>query len=270
MTSTLSRTQERSDDAGMARGELGRFLRARREGLQPAQIGLSVAGRRRTPGLRREELAVLAGISVTWYTSLEQGRDVRASGQVLDALARALQLTEPERAHLIGLGSLEPVSETDPAVPAALLAMLAALEPLPAYVTGPLLNILACNDTAREGFGGRTPPFNLARWVFTDPVAREVLVDWEQVAADVLARLRGKAGRHRGDPYFEALVAQVRAASPEADAWWPRYDVAVPRAGTKRLRLPRVGEVTRTHTAFTVADHPGLTLAVYTLLPSAA
>lgn len=211
---------------------------------------------------------MLAGISVTWYTSLEQGRDVRASQQVLDALSRALRLSEPERAHLFALGSLQPTSETDPAVPKALTAVVASLEPLPAYVTGALLDLLVCNDAAREVFGGRTPPGNLARWVFTDPVAREVLVDWEQVAADVLARLRARAGGHRGDPCFEALIAELRAASPQADEWWLRYDIAVPHSGTKRLRLPRTGEVTMTHSALTVADHPGLTLVVYTPVPS--
>lgn len=253
-----------------ARAELGAFLRARREGLRPEQVGLPSTGRRRTPGLRREELAVLAGVSVTWCTWLEQGRDVRASGQVLGALAGALRLGGPERTYLYALAGAEHDRPVDDQVPQGLPGVVAALAPHPAYVTGALLDVLAADDAALELFAGpdasAAPPTNLARWMFLQPAAREVLLGWEQVARDLLARLRAATGRHRGDPGATALVAELRSGSTQADAWWPRYDVAAPHAGVKRLRHPRDGEISLVHTAMAVADHPDQTVVVYTPL----
>ncbi len=250
--------------------ELGAFLRARREGLSPGQVGLPATGRRRTPGLRREELAVLAGVSVTWCTWLEQGRDVRASGQVLGALAWALRLDGPERTYLFALAGDQHDRPVDEQVPRGLPGVVAALAPHPAYVTGGLLDVLAANEAALELFAGPDgstgPPTNLARWVFLQPTAREVLMDWEQVARDLLARLRAATGRHRGDPGAAALVAELRSGSAQAEAWWLRYDVAAPHAGVKRLRHPRDGEISIVHTALAVADHPDQTLVVYTPL----
>ena len=247
--------------------ELGVFLRSRRERITPAEAGLPSTGRRRTPGLRREEIALLAGISATWYTYLEQGRDVRPSDQVLRALAAALRLSEHERDHLFHLAGNTRAEEPDEpeTVAPGVAAVPSLVEPNPAYVTGASYDLLACNTAAAELFSDITasPRPNLARWMFTSPAAREVLMDWEREAQGLLARLRAAAGRHPGHPRFTCLVEELHAASPEVRAWWPRYDIQVSHAGTKRLRHPRLGPVTLAHTAFHVADRPEQTLVVY-------
>ncbi|GHF38801.1 transcriptional regulator [Amycolatopsis bartoniae] len=246
-----------------ARRELGAFLRSRRARITPADAGLPRTGRRRTPGLRREELALLAGISATWYTYLEQGRDVRPSDQVLGALARALRLSDPERDHLFRLANGERTPQEPAPGQAAAVPLL--LQPNPAYLTGPRYDVLGWNPAAAELFPGIDAAPNLARWVFTSPFARDVLTDWELVARGLLARLRAAAGRHPGDPLFAALVRELRAASPEADAWWPRYDIQAAQAGTKRVRHPRLGPLTLAHSAFHPAGQPEHTLVVYAL-----
>jgi transcriptional regulator with XRE-family HTH domain len=250
--------------------ELGTFLRGRRERISPADVGLRPGGRRRTPGLRREELALISGVSTSWYTFLEQGRDVRPSAQVLDALAGALALTGDERAHLMRLGGLAP-AEPGPgpeAVDPGLADLVDALGPRPAYVTAASFDVLAMNDAARELFLGMSgtateAPGNVALWVFTDPRAEEVLVDREEVARGVLARLRAATARHPDDRRVAAVVDTLRRESTEADAWWPRQDVRDDRSGTKRVRHPRLGEVTLAHTVLHPAERPDLTLVVY-------
>jgi transcriptional regulator with XRE-family HTH domain len=251
----------------LRRRELGAFLRSRRERISPAEAGLPTTGRRRTPGLRREEIALLAGISATWYTYLEQGRDVRPSAQVLEALATALGLGEHERDHLFHLAGdtrAEQADEPEPLAP-GVAAVPAMVEPNPAYVTGVRYDVLCYNAAAAELFTGISamPEPNLARWVFTEPAARQVLVDWEQEAHTVLARLRAAAGRHPDHPRFTRLVDELHAASAEVRAWWPRYDIQISRAGSKRLRHPRLGVITMAHTAFHVADRPEQTLVIY-------
>lgn len=249
--------------------ELGVFLRSRRERISPAEAGLPSTGRRRTPGLRREEIALLAGISATWYTYLEQGRDVRPSDQVLTSLAAALRLSGHERDHLFHLAGNTPAGElAEPeSVAAGVAAIPSMVQPNPAYVTGASYDLLSCNPAAAELFTGiaatPSPPPNLARWIFTCPAARHVLMDWEREAQSLLARLRAAAGRHPGHPRFASLVEALHEASPEVRAWWPRYDIQTSRSGTKRLRHPRLGPVTLTHTAFHVADRPEQTLVIY-------
>jgi len=247
--------------------ELGTFLRSRRERLAPADAGLPITGRRRTPGLRREELALLAGISATWLTYLEQGRDVRPSGQVLDALARALRLSTAEQEHLHRLAGGGTTSEED--VPEEVAPEIAGVPALlgdnPAYVTGICYDVLAQNAAAAELFRNSGPGGNIVRWVFTEPVAREVLVDWEQEARNVLARLRAIAGRHPDHPRVTRLVAELTETSPEAREWWPQYDIQFSHAGRKRFRHPRLGVITVSHAAFHVAERPEQTLVVYHL-----
>ncbi len=253
------------------RHELGMFLRARRERTAPHQVGLPELGRRRTPGLRREEVAALAGISTTWYTFLEQGRPARASGGVLHAIADALHLDAAERSHLDMLAA-HPADDTGRTEPTEYLSAEAArvpalLEPSPAYITGSSLDLLAYNSAAAALFAPLTDragrPPNLARWVFTEPAAREVLLDWEIVASGLLARLRANAGRHPKSPRFTDLVAELRDRSPEADAWWPRYDIAGNAAGTKRVRRRDGREMALTYASFQVAEHPEFVLTVY-------
>ncbi|MEV4345113.1 helix-turn-helix transcriptional regulator [Actinoplanes sp. NPDC049596] len=250
--------------------ELGAFLRSRRERLSPAGLGLPTTGRRRTPGLRREELALLAGISATWLTYLEQGRDVQPSAQVLDALARALRLTGAEQEHLRHLadggggGSGQGAPEEAAAEIAGVPALLGDN---PAYVTGLCYDVLAANDAAAELFRGMAPGGNVVRWMFTEPAARDILVDWEPEARHILARLRAIAGRHPGHPRVTRLVAELTEASPEARDWWQRYDIQFSHAGSKRLRHPRLGVITVPHAAFHVAEQPEQTLVVYHLPP---
>lgn len=248
------------------RHELGLFLRARRERTAPSDVGLPASTRRRTPGLRREELATLAGISTTWYTFLEQGRDVRASAQVLMAIANALRLDEPGRAHLLAIAAdnPRPVEQVEHLAP-DVAAVPGMVEPNPAYVTGSSYDILAWNDAAAALFPGATerPQPNLARWIFTDPSAREVLPDWTLVAQGLLARLRANAGKHPGSPRFQLLEAELRTASPEAESWWPRYDIATSQVGAKRVRS-RSGTVQHmTYASFIVSGQPEQVLTIY-------
>ncbi|MFF4223581.1 helix-turn-helix transcriptional regulator [Streptomyces abikoensis] len=263
MPSTVQTQQNR-------RRELGAFLRSRRERITPDRAGLPQTGRRRTPGLRREELALLAGISATWYTYLEQGRDIRASDQVLDALASALRLDRHERGHLFELAGHTAAAETGE--PAQLAAEVAAvpllLQPHPAYIIDGNYDVLSRNQAADELFPHLTTavdrPANLARWVFLEPAARTVLVDWEIEARGLLARLRTLAGRHSGDPRYTRLIDELNTGSPEARAWWPQYDVQVRHGGRKRLRRPGHGVTDFAYTAFHLAEHPEQTLVVYT------
>lgn len=250
------------------RRELGAFLRSRRERLTCADVGLPVTGRRRTPGLRREELAVLAAISTTWLTYLEQGRDVRASRQVLDALATALRLGAVERTHVFDLAAAASPPAAVPVLAQTVSAITQALDPNPAYVTAGDFEVLAWNDAAASLFpslvvrwDGERP--NLARWLFCDPDAREVLPEWESVARDVLARLRAAAGRYPDDPRYTELVEELQAGSMEVQSWWPRHDVRASTVGRKRVRHPERGVLDLAHAAFAVADHPEQTLVVY-------
>lgn len=250
-----------------SRQELAAFLRARRERVAPGEVGLPGSSRRRTPGLRREELAQLAGISTTWYTFLEQGRDVRASRQVLAAIADALRLDGPERRHLLAIGAGdEPQPEDDEEALAPEVAEVPRLvQPNAAYVTGGAYDLLAWNDAAAALFRGAAETLrpNLAEWIFLHPAARSVLPDWEDVAQGVLARLRANAGRHPGSARFRRLEQRLRAGSPEADAWWPRYDIAVSTSGVKRVRTEDGQERRLRFASFQVADRPDQVLTIY-------
>jgi transcriptional regulator with XRE-family HTH domain len=253
------------------RDEFADLLRSRRDRLTPADVGLPEGKRRRTTGLRREEVAQLAGVSTTYYTFLEQGRDVRPSPQVLAALAAALRLSEAERAHLFQLAGVTPPS--DPGVRAetvapALAAMVDRLDPYPAYLKGRRWDVLAANRAARALFTdwqAREPgDRNLLWWMFTDPAARKVYVRWEPEAAAMLARFRAAAARRPGDPDFTGLIDRLHQASPEVRSWWPRHDVAPVGGGTKQLHHPALGDVTFEHTVLQVAGHPEQTLVYFT------
>jgi transcriptional regulator with XRE-family HTH domain len=255
------------------RREFGAFLRSRREKLTPASAGLPEGFRRRTPGLRREEVALLAGVGTTWYTWLEQGRDVRPSAEVLSALADALRLDPAERRHLFTLSdrpSAEAPSRGPEDVPDALQRMLASLAGQPAYVLGRRWDVLAWNAAAVAVFGDYSllqgDARNSVHRVFTDPAHRQLLVDWEIVAANSLAMFRADSARYAGDPDFERLISTLMQASPEFRAWWPRQDVLRPLTGHKRLRHPKGGLMTFEYTALAVMDRPDMKLVVYTPL----
>ncbi|UFU15580.1 helix-turn-helix transcriptional regulator [Curtobacterium sp. C1] len=259
-----------SDLAEQRRRELGAFLRARRERIRPSEVGLPGSPRRRTPGLRREDLAMLAGISATWYTFLEQGRDVRPSRQVLEALARALSLGDTERTHLIAIGASEEELRTatsevemlDPEV----VRVVGLLEPAPTYVTGETFDALAWNAAAAELFraaltNDERP--NLVRWVFLAADAREVLPDWTEVSQGLLARFRARAGRRSGVAAFAELEDELRRRSPEFDEWWSRYDVGTEGGGIKRVRRVDGQLQHLAYTSFEIADRQGQTMTTY-------
>jgi transcriptional regulator with XRE-family HTH domain len=250
--------------------EIAEFLRARRARLRPQDVGLPDGSRRRTPGLRREEVAQLADISTTYYTFLEQGRDVRPSEQVLDSLGRALRLTPAERAHLHDL--VHGPALDGAVAPDALLQSVAALvdrlDPWPAYVTGRRFDVLASNRAVRAlwaDWPSRPPEQrNVLWWTFLDPAAREALVDWESVARAELARFRAASARHPGDPGFAALIEQLQEGSAEARRWWPEHDVVPLSSGMKRIRHPALGVVEFHHVVLQVADDPEQKLVTFT------
>jgi len=246
-----------------SRSEFADLLRSRRHRLTPADVGLPAGTRRRTAGLRREEVAQLAGVSATYYTFLEQGRDVRPSRQVVSALAGALRLSPAERAHLFQLAGIT-VAADDQAqaetVTPVVSAMVTRLDPFPAYLKGRRWDVLAANRTARALFTdwSARPPGdrNLVWWMFTDPEARKVYVHWEKEASDMLGRFRAAAGRRPDDPDFTELIERLHLASPEVRSWWPRYEVRPVGGGTKHLHHPALGDVAFRHTVLQVADHP--------------
>jgi transcriptional regulator with XRE-family HTH domain len=253
---------------------MAEFLRARRARLRPADAGLPAGSRRRTPGLRREEVAQLADISVTYYTFLEQGRDVRPSEQVMDALARALRLTAAERAHLHSLvhGSPAATAAAGPDMLAPeVAAMVARLDPWPAYVSGRCWDVLAANRAARALWADwpARPPRerNVLWWTFLDPAARSVLVDWEAVAKAELARFRSASARHPGDPEFGALIERLQAGSAEVRQWWPEHEVVPLSSGVKRIRHAALGVIEFHHVVLQLADDPEQKLVTFTAGP---
>lgn len=256
--------------------KLREFLRSRRGRVDPADVGLPPgAGPRRVPGLRREELARLAGVSVDYYVRLEQGRAHGASEDVLDAVARALRLSDDERAHLFDLARPEgrrrrPRAPQPQRVRPGILTLIQSL-PTPAFVLGPRLDVLATNRMTRAllcDFDARPPQErNHARWVFLDPAARELYVDWEAIARDNVAALRMFAGRHPDDPELCALVGELSVRSPEFAGWWGTHDVLRQSHGTKRYRHPVVGELTVAYEALPLPDAPEQTLFLYSVQP---
>jgi len=254
-------------------GDLGGFLRARRAALRPPDVGLPAGARRRTPGLRREEVALLAGVSVSWYTWLEQGRAVNASAEVLDALARVLRLDPVEHAHLHALAGRghRPAPVPSQEVPPALRDMLAALEPHPAYVLGPAWHYLAWNAAHARLFpqleGLPAHERNLVWLVFTHAAARTLIADWEDEARRVLSQFRADTAPHRGARAVTDLVARLREASPEFRAWWPRHDVAGFATRTRRFRHPVAGPLEFAHLQLTPDGAPGLRVVVHAPVP---
>src|SRR6202041_1067256 len=254
---------------------LGQLLRSRRERLAPADVGLPAGSRRRTAGLRREEVALLASVSTTYYTFLEQGRPVRPSAQVLDALASALRMSSAERRYLhvlaYGPGSS---SESAPAASApperldpAVADLVRRLDPFPTLVKGRRWDVLPANPAARELFGDWSagPPGerNLVRWMFTTDQAREVYLEWEPEARAMLGRFRLAAARYPDDPDVRALIAELHRDSDHVRDWWPRHDVTAIGSGSKKLRHPRLGPAEYSHVVLQVADQPDQTLVAY-------
>jgi transcriptional regulator with XRE-family HTH domain len=258
------------------RAELADFLRKRRASLQPGDVGLPDGGRRRTPGLRREEVAQLAGVGSTWYTWLEQGRDVKASLEVLEAISRALQLSPAERVHLILLGRGEeapPCAAPAERASSALKRLIENLGPNPAFVLGRRWDYLAWNRATSAVFGDLGSIPRAARnhvWLtFMDPTRREMFPDWERSARLVVAKFRADSARHLGDPSFEELIHALRKSSPEFCTCWKRHEVARGGGGRKELRHPVAGTLVFEHAVFGPQEAPQQRLVLYTPLPEA-
>jgi len=259
-----------------AKEELRDFLRLRRARLSPADVGLDAdRGPRRVPGLRREGLAQLAGLSVDYYTRLEQGRDINVSEDVLRAVANALQLREDERVHLLDLARptrarRRPTAGAPQRVRAGVRTLLDAL-PTPAFVLGRRLDVLATNRMTRALLCDfDTLPRrdrNHARWVFLDPVARERYLDWEAVARENVATLRMHAGRYPDDVELSALVGELTVKSPDFASWWADHEVLRRSHGTKRYHHPTVGELTIAYEALPLPDDIDQILFIYTAEP---
>ncbi len=263
-------------DGAPRRAELADFLRNRREALQPEDVGLPGGGRRRTPGLRREEVAQLAGVGTTWYTWLEQGRDVRASASVLESIAGALDLTPAERAHLMLLGRGEevplrraPKEKIDPTIK----RLVENLGANPTCITGRRFDFLAWNDAYSAVFSdpGEMPDGrrNLIWSVFMDPVRRTIHPDWEEGARRIVARFRSEAARYVGDPDFEHLISALKEGSPEFREWWGLHEVATSGVGRKVVLHPTAGKLVFEHAVFRPQENPEQRLVLYSPTPQA-
>jgi transcriptional regulator with XRE-family HTH domain len=259
------------------RAELADFLRRRRAEIQPEDAGLPSGGRRRTPGLRREEVAQLAGVGTTWYTWLEQGRDVRASQEVLEALAQALQLTPAERNHLMLLGrgqEAPPCSPPPESVSPTLRRLIENLGPNPAFVLGRRWDYLAWNRAAAAvicDFEQVPPSARNHLWLmFNDPRRRELMADWDASARICVAKFRADHARHLGDPAFEELIGALRQTSREFCRAWKRHEVAQSGTGRKELNHAEAGLLIFEHAAFHPVDDPEQRLILYSPVPGTA
>ncbi|OBG98947.1 transcriptional regulator [Mycobacterium sp. E136] len=258
--------------------ELKEFLRTRRARLRVDDVEIGGTSRvRRVPGLRREEVAQLAGVSVDYYSRLEQGRHLNVSDEVLDAVARALRLDEVERSYLFQIARTNtrrarrrpaPVQRVRPGV----RRVLETLDDVtPAFVFGRRMDVLAANRLARALIGDfeALPPRerNLLRFTFLDESARELYTDWEEVARDNVAILRLDAGRHSDDPLLTELVGELAVKSEEFRRWWADHNVRERTHGIKRYHHPLVGDLTVNYESVAVLGDPDQTLCIYTAEP---
>jgi transcriptional regulator with XRE-family HTH domain len=254
------------------RTELAAFLRARRERISPEDVGLPPGSRRRTAGLRREELAQLAGVGVTWYTWLEQGRPINASVQVLEAVATTLRLDPVERAHLFRLADLPGAAAVasdcgDCALPPEVQQVIDAIR-FPACVLTERFDVIAWNEMYAGLFPGITeaPPGerNTLLVNLTSPTCCSPLQDQGKHCLALVGQLRAAYGRHVGDPAWTHFIRRLEALSPVFAEAWASHDVAQPTRHSKVFRHPAVGDLNTTSTSFAVAAVPGARLVVYT------
>ncbi len=252
------------------RGDLANFLRTRRARLSPTDVGLPHTARRKTAGLRREEVALLAGVGVTWYTWLEQGREINVSVQVLDSLARTLQLSAEEKAHLFLLAGQVPPPHPAPQqeqVSPFLQQFLEHQGSSPAYIMGRRWDILAWNRAACQviiNFAALpVEERNIVRFIFTHEEARHRFVDWKGMAQRMLAQFRASSSHYRDDEQFGALITDLQQRSPEFARWWPRHEVQGRQDGQKEILHPQAGLLELGHSTFQIDGSPGLKMVVY-------
>lgn len=257
--------------------ELGHFLRTRRARLTPEEAGLPQGSRRKTPGLRRAEVAQLVGVSVDWYTWLEQGRSITPSTQVLERLVQTLRLDANERTHLFLLAQRQPppvLLQEPEIVSPALQHFLDQFGTRPAFVSGRYWDVLARNDAGCAIFGDHrrmtAPRERNTIWgVFTNPLARQFIVNWEEDARHLLAQFRSSCGRYPEDAQLTELIHDLMLASPEFRAWWPDHEVQGGQEGRKILNHPQVGYLVFERLTFQVFDTPDLKVIVYTPMEEA-
>lgn len=256
------------------RAALGSFLRSRRDGLTPAQAGIDAfPGPRRVPGLRKEELAVLAGLSPDHYSRLEQGRQGTVTDEVVQALSRALRLDEVERAHLRDLAAPvarrrwappEPPARADP----GMLRLMGALDHLPVLLLGRRAEVLARNSLLTAVLGTTMEPgYSFARWLFLDPAARTRIANWDDFAGATIGSLRYETGRHPDDRRLAALVADLREADNDVDRWWTDQRVTFRTSVTKHVDHPVAGPLTFGIESVVGPHDPEQHLVVYTVQP---
>jgi transcriptional regulator with XRE-family HTH domain len=259
-----------------AANDIAEFLTSRRARVTPEQAGLPTYGPRRVKGLRREEVASLAGVSVDYYRRLERGNAGGVSDGVLDALAGALRLDDAERAHLFHLArAASPVApkRRRPAQQRVRPVVLRILESIsaPAIVRNSRADYLAANPLGRAlyapAFDSPEQPTNSARFTFLDPAAREFFLDWERVARDLVAHLRSEAGRNPHDRDLSNLVGELSTRSHEFRTWWAAHNVRHHQTGAKALRHPVVGELELAYEVMELSADAGLTISVYSAEP---
>ncbi|HEU5027143.1 MAG TPA: helix-turn-helix transcriptional regulator [Spirillospora sp.] len=268
--------QERIGDS--TGSELGRFLRARRTQTSPDQVGLSPgAGLRRTPGLRREELATLAGISIDYYVRLERGKETRPSPSVLDALARALRMDDREHQHLRELAARAARYAPEPPPPPSrtvrphLELLLETLRPNPAYIVSRSMDFLASNPGGLALYAGMddwpAKHRNLARYLFLHPAARDLFPDWDAQVRGCVARLRAQAGTAPDALDLTSLVGELLVKSPDFAKLWDRYEVTGRKPARKTFHHPHVGAITLSPQSMDLEGTPGQRLGIYLAEP---
>jgi transcriptional regulator with XRE-family HTH domain len=252
------------------RAELGDFLKARRAQLSPEDFGMPPGSRRRTPGLRREEVALLAGVGVTWYTWLEQGRPINASAQVLDAVATTLKLDSAERWHLYRLAEATPVRTrcASSVIPASIHEIVTSLDPLPASLINSRYDTLFSNRASEDLFWDwHTLPCvhrNTLWCCLTEPTARDKFPEYETHVRYLVARLRAAYGAHIGDPDWEEDIRRLSSLSREFADLWALHEVANWESRTLTYQHPQAGEVRLVVSELDVPDMPDTRIAVYT------
>ncbi len=254
------------------RTALGAFLRSRRDRLTPAQAGIEAfPGPRRVPGMRKEELAVLAGVSPDYYSRLEQGRQPHVSRAVLDALARALRLDNTEHAHLLDLAdpprrqilSYPPPQRPDP----GMLRLMTTLEHVPALLLGQRSEVLARNRLLTVVLSELPLGSAFVRYLFLDPMARARIVNWSDFASTAVAALRRETGRRPFDARLKALVAELRSANEDVDTWWDDHSVRDYASVRKEINHPLVGRMTFDIESVSPPYDPDQRLVIYTVEP---
>ncbi|WP_250280159.1 helix-turn-helix transcriptional regulator [Frankia sp. Cppng1_Ct_nod] len=259
--------------------ELGRFLRARRGRVAPGDVGLPVGtGLRRTPGLRREELASLAGVSVDYYVRIEQGKETRPSPSVLNSLARVLRLDDTEHEYLRQLvaratGQTPPAREVlSRSVSPTVHLLLESLRPFPAHVIGRTGDVLAHNPAGLRLLAGlerwQAPQRNIARYVFLHPAARDLFPDWGRQAQEMVGFLRAFAGTDPDAPDLAPVAGELLVKSPEFARMWERYDVRGHSRGRKMFQHPDAGELTLSYQVMKLLGTPGQHLITYVAEPA--